>query len=348
MNKDHSHNSDNLLRRNRIRIILTVYFTILFLVFLSGAELILRIQGIKPYKPEELKVKIEPGGKLFVPHPTLGYQHISGKFKVTLNDGYTFTLTHLTNGLRTTRASNAIVTGKKGLWIMGCSFVHGWSLNDEDTYPYLVQSALPEYDVLNFGVNGYGVVQALEQFREYIKILPKPSIVVFNYAYFHDERNTFLRSWRKAIVPYNKLGIITPPYARFDSNGKVVIYHKPMIYREFPLQRVSAFAHFIEMKFNQLEDKFVKSHQVTKAVIELFAEECKKNGVEFILASITRGKINEDVMNFCRQKGIKTVDISVNLSDPQNRNLPYDDHPGKLAQKQYAEKLVKFLKAQTQ
>lgn len=345
MNKNLSQNYNPQRSRWRKFVIFILYFSILIGLFLIGCEIILRARGFKPYTPVELNIKIEPGGKLFCPHPTLGYAHLPGKFKVTLKGGYSFELTHLTNGLRATRPLNQTPAGDKSIWIMGCSFTHGWSLNDNQTYPWLVQDALTNYDVLNFGVNGYGTVQALFQFREYLKSLKKPAIVVLTYAYFHDERNTFLRSWRKAIVPYNKLGTISPPYARFDKNGNIAFYTNPAIYNEFPFQRYSALIHFIEQKYNELEDRKVKSHQVTKAVIEIFANECKQKGIEFVLASITRGNINADVLEFCKKRGIKAVDISVSLSDPKNRNLPYDDHPGVLAHRQYAEKLLNYLKS---
>jgi len=337
-------NQISKIRQKRRRAILLIYFCFLFLLFICGAEIILRIKGFKPYKPVELQVKIEPGGKLFRRDDELGYSHLPGKFLVTLSNGYSFTLTHLTNGCRATRADNLVSRGKPSVWLMGCSFTHGWSLPDYQTYPWLLQEKLPDYDVLNFGVNGYGVVQSYFQFKKFLRELPKPQVVVFNYAYFHDERNTFLRSWRKAIVPYNRLGPISPPYARFNKEGKVVFYRNPAVYSEFPLQRYLALSHFIEQKYNQIEDRWVKSHAVSKAVIEIFANECKTNGIEFVLAGITRGNITKDVLEFCRSKGIKTVDISVSLSDPKNRNLPYDDHPGFLAQKHYAEALFEFLK----
>jgi hypothetical protein len=333
----------NKRRFKRRVIIFGAYFSLLAIFFLLGCEIILRLRGFKPYSPVELNIKIEPGGKLFCPHPVLGYSHLPGKFKVKLNDGYSFELTHLTNGLRATRPLSEITTGRPSIWIMGCSFTHGWSLNDNQTFPWLIQAALTNYDVLNFGVNGYGTVQSLYQFRYFLKSLPKPAVVVATYAYFHDERNTFLRSWKKAIVPYNKLGTIAPPYARFDKNGNLAFFSNPASYKEFPLQRYSALVHFIEQKYNELEDRKVKSHQVTKAVMEIFANECKSNGIEFIVAGITRGNTNADLLEFCKMKNIKAVDISVNLSNPENRNLPHDDHPGALAHKQYAEKLLNYL-----
>lgn len=336
--------NSNSSRKKRRTTLLLIYFLFLFVFFITGAEILLRLKGFKPYKPAELSVKIEPDGKLFCLDEEVGYAQLPGKFLVTLSNGYTFALTHLTNGLRATRADGLVSRGKPAIWVMGCSFTHGWSLPDNQTYPWLLQEKLPDYDVLNFGVNGYGVVQSYFQFKKFMRELPKPRIVVFNYAYFHDERNTFLRSWKKSIVPYNKLGPISPPYARFDKNGCLVFHRNPATYQEFPLQRQLALSHFIEQLYNRLEDRWVRSHAVSKATLELFASECKTNGIEFVVAGITRGNITKDVLNFCSSKNIKTVDISVSLSDPKNRNLPYDDHPGFPAQQHYAETLCNFLK----
>jgi hypothetical protein len=46
-----------------------------------------------------------------------------------------------------------------------------------------------------------------------------------------------------------------------------------------------------------------------------------------------------------RTAGIQAVDISVNRQDPRNTNLPHDAHPSALANRKYADRLDKLLRA---
>jgi len=333
-------------RRQRRRVVAALYLMFLLLLFIGVAELALRIAGWRPYKPVDLQIQIEPGGRLFKEHPRLGYTQIPGHFKVTLPDGYTFRLTHLTNTLRATHPEGVGVrSNRPGLWVMGCSFVHGWSLNDEETFPWLLQQAFPEYEVSNFGVNGYGTLHSLLQFREFSMQLPKPACVVVDYAYFHDSRNTLTRARLKEVAPYNKLGPIKLPRARLDAKGGLQIEQTPVEYHEWPGQRLSSLIHFLEHQYNQLEEHRARGQQVSIAILKEFAAECQKHGIKFIVAGITRGKDTAAVLKACAAEGIATVDISVSLSEPGSRNLPHDDHPSARSQREYARKLGEYLRA---
>lgn len=331
-------------RRRKRRLALALYWVALLALFLALGELGARLMGHRPYHVSELKIKVEPGGKFFAPHPTLGYTHLSGRFQVTLADGYTFTVTHLTNTLRATHPPSEGAANRPALWVMGCSFVHGWSLNDEDTLPWQLQLRLPEYEVHNFGVSGYGTLHSLLQYGEFRQMLPKPAAVVVDYAYFHDERNTLTRARRKAVAPYNQLGPITLPWARLDERGAPVIHHTPVAYREWPLQRHSALVHLLEQRYCDLEAHRARGQQVSIALLKQFAARCRADGVEFVVAGITRGKDAERVLQACAEAGIPTVDISVSLSEPGSRNLPHDDHPSARSQQEYARKLAEYLR----
>ncbi len=156
---------------------------------------------------------------------------------------------HLPDGLRVTRSA-AEYNGHSTLWIFGCSFTHGWSVNDEQSYPWLVQESLRDVDVKNFGVEGYSSVQSLLQLREALAECDhNPSLVVVTYASFHDERNVFLRSRAKQIRAWKGLGPMVPPHAVLQ-NDKLVIEHSPLKYREFPLMRYSVLMNELERRYS--------------------------------------------------------------------------------------------------
>ena len=113
-------------------------------------EIVARSRGMLPFAAQPADIRVEPGGKLFRVLPEGGFGHFPGEFKVTLLTGYEFRVTHGTNGLRVTHPPLAPDEKRRPeLWILGCSLTHGWSLNDEDTYPWRVQAALPEFEVVN-------------------------------------------------------------------------------------------------------------------------------------------------------------------------------------------------------
>ncbi|MEG4838654.1 SGNH/GDSL hydrolase family protein [Microcoleus sp. B9-D4] len=318
---------------------------LIFPIFLSTttAEIVLRVAGYKPWQIENVDVAVEPKGNFFTKDSELGYKHLPGKFKVTLNGNYSFNTTHLNNTLRITHPLNTynLSSKKPEIWIFGCSFTYGWSLNDSETYAWLLQEKLPKYEIVNFGVNGYGTLHSFIQFKEALKQGNKPKIAVIAYAGFHDRRNTLLRARSKQMASWNKLGILFQPDARLNGENNFTYKMTKLEYHEFPLMRVSALSHFLDVNYNQFEEGLYRSHEVSKAIIEEFNRVAEAKGVKLVVAGINSGSAK--MLQELSQEGIATADISVDLKIPANNNLPHDLHPSAIANRQYAEKLEVFL-----
>jgi hypothetical protein len=336
------HAEVSLTRRKQVFFVGFSFLTVV-LVLAAVSEVALRAAGIGPWNPKDKQVRIEPGGTFFVKHPTLGYTHIPGSFDVTLEDGYSFHVTHLPDTHRITHPLDTYTTAstKSEIWIFGCSFTHGWAVNDDQTYPWLLQEEFPDYEVVNFACSGYGTLHALLQFRDAIKTRQPPAVAVLAYASFHDARNTFLRKRAKSVATWNKLGPLEQPYARLDENGNLQIAMADVVYREFPLMRRSALAHFVEITYDNYEAWRTPSRRITEALIEEIAALADSNGVQLVFAFIDGYPY---MMDFTRRVGIPTVDISVDLSLPENNNLPHDGHPSAHAHRQYADKLAPILR----
>jgi len=195
---------------------------------------------------------------------------------------------------------------------------------------------------VNFGVSGYGTLQSLIQFREAIKNGARPAAVVLSYASFHDRRNTLARSWMKTRVtngPSLYLNDVQLPYMKWSENQKPELLYQPIEYHEVPLARYSALANTLDETYNRIVDRTYHSHEVSKAIIEDFAELCKANQIEFMVAGITSDAATAEMLEYCKNRGMTTVDISVDLNIKENTNLPFDNHPSALADQQYAQKL---------
>jgi len=309
------------------------------------AEIILRVSGQKPWDPKPANIRAEPENKWVIGHEKLGYVHAPGRRKMVINDLFSFTATNLDNGLRITHPLEGYTSleNKKEIWIFGCSFTYG-IVNDHETFPWLLQEIMPDYEIINFGQEGYSTLQSLIQFEEAIKNRNIPGLIIVAYASFHDPRNSCLRSFRKTLVPVSHLGPLFYPYARFDRNGNLRRYMSEFVYKELPLTRHSAFISLLEEPFSKIEDFFIRSHDISKALIKEFYNLCKEHNVDFVVAGIVSDPLTKDMLEYCEDQGISNTNITVDLGAKENTNLPFDNHPNVNANKMYAQKIFSFLK----
>jgi len=310
-----------------------------------AAEALTRLKGIEALKLAANFISISPPGRYFIKHPTRGYAYEPGEFTITLGTaGYSFRVSHQEDGLRRTHpAYEKTPPNKKGIWIFGCSFTHGFSLNDEETYPWLLQRDLPDYEVVNFGVDGYSNVQSLIQFKEAIKSRNKPAIVVVAYASFDDTRNRATRLWKKLLLTNSRLGPMNFPYATLGPDKQLVLLNDQLEYPGFALLRLSALANYLDNRYNTSIEGSYHSHEVSRAVLKEFSNLCKANGIQFVVAGILNDPLTADMLAALNAEGVMTVDISVDLVLKENVNLPHDPHPSAIANQQFASKLETFL-----
>jgi len=211
------------------------------------------------------------------------------------------------------------------------------------TYPWLLQKRLPSHKIVNFSANGYGTVHSLIQFKEALKERDHPAAIILTYAWFHDVRNTYLRSRKKGLA-YSKRHPLSQPYARFDSKGKLNYSMSAAQFREFPLMRYSAFLHLFEAAYHRFESRYYRSHDVSKAIIKDFQRICQKREIPFVVAGILSDPVTLNMLDYTKTQDIMTVDISVDLNREGYRNLPYDAHPSATANIGFAQKLEFFLR----
>jgi hypothetical protein len=124
-------------------------------------------------------------------------------------------------GLRgTSEFSYERTPGKQRILIFGDSFTYGDEVSDEETYSYYLQQLLPNAEIINMGVHGYGHDQMLIFLQEE-GIKYKPDIVILGFVPADMRRNTLrFRDYAKPrfIVERNTLQLIgspVPPPAYF-------------------------------------------------------------------------------------------------------------------------------------
>ena len=108
---------------------------------------------------------------------------------------------------------------------------------------------------------------------------------------------------------------------------------------------VSALAHLLVRFYdNSIEDRFVHSEEVTRAIFREFHRICKESGVELLVAAVDDWSATS-LPGFLAESGIPTVEIWVDMSNPDHVNLrDVFRHPNALANRIYAEKIESFLR----
>ncbi len=316
-------------------------------VMLVGAEFVLRALGFAPAPGADADggFTIESSAPLFVSDAAAGCRYGPGTFVVHYPSGRDVTIHHSSDGLRWTRPpGEASRDSLPQIWIMGGSFTHGWSVDDEHTFPWLVQSALPRHDVRNFGVGGYGTLACWLRFQEALAAGETPVAVVLAYASFHDGRNTWTREWSRSLQPTRRELEEGLPRAVATNDGFRVVRDLPH-YHPLPFAAVSALSAALEHLLDRVEDHLHRhSRRVNEAIVRAFQERCRREGIAFVLAGILDDRATRRTLRDCAAAGIDTVDIAVDLLRPGYRNLPDDAHPSRRAHAAYAAALIPHLR----
>jgi hypothetical protein len=91
---------------------------------------------------------------------------------------------------------------KPTIYVLGDSFVFGWSVNDEQTFSYHLQMARPHYNVKLFALGAYGLVQTYLRIQQLKSEITERDILVIGYAEFYDRRNVAAPSLLRDLEEY--------------------------------------------------------------------------------------------------------------------------------------------------
>jgi hypothetical protein len=251
-----------------------------------------------------------------------GLHEIGVKYRYFFRkNNYTFTSTIGRDGYRITSDHPELYRNKPQIWIFGCSYTYGWSLNDEETFPWLVQENLPNYHIRNLGIGGQGNVVALLQLREELVTRKPPAFAIFVYNPFHLVRNVAAPSFVN-----NELAVLTDnafhfPKAFINEEGKLNV-------TLIPVEPV-----------DEPEPTLKNMRLVTELVFQEIKHLCDTHSIVPILAFQTGDRLDPIVQD-CEQKGFNIIDMSLDLSSKYQAFPPFDPHPNVKAHKIYADKLL--------
>jgi hypothetical protein len=179
------------------------------------AEIALRSSGHKPWKELDGLLDMPT---MHEPDPDLGWRSKEGRYV------FGTTPIHMTFWPDHTRATAAApVRADAAVVVLGCSFVQGWALSDEETFAWKLQERFTRARVHNFGTAGYGTTQSLLALERYIEERKRkhgaaaakgPLIVVYGFSDFHAGRSIAEASWLRSLARGSR-GLGATPYATF-------------------------------------------------------------------------------------------------------------------------------------
>lgn len=317
----------------------TTYILFLLALALATGEIFMRLTGRSPWTRPEKTISIEPGDSFFRPHPVYGYAGQPGTLHVTLQDTLQFTVSHNEDGYRRCAPPLDSVDARPQVWVFGCSFTHGYGVEDDAAYPWLLQKRFPQYQFRNFAMTGYGTYHSLLQLQEELKKGPRPALAILAYGAFHDQRNVNSRYWQKALAGQEVAEDIQYPFVRLNEKGQLQSQMENPRYESWPLQEWSALVHFFEKQSNGAHEKELESYRVTQMLIDSIGNTCTADSVPLLLAGIFKNEgTNQMLANFAGK--MDTIDIAQDTEDPALRILPDDGHPNTEGHRRMAKILV--------
>jgi hypothetical protein len=141
-----------------------------------------RLQWIKLHREQR-----DWTGPFAIYHPRRGWALKSGIREMRVFDGTI--LNTNSKGLRTATEYNYLHTAdKQRIIVLGDSFTFGAEVTDDQTYSHYLESHIPNIEVLNLGVQGYGHDQMLMYLKEE-GIKYHPDMVILGFTYIDIYRN---------------------------------------------------------------------------------------------------------------------------------------------------------------
>jgi hypothetical protein len=278
-----------------------------------------KIRGIN----HQVKMSIDHG-PLFAASDTFGFTILPGRYKVTEHfEGrkHVFDLTVTDTGRRA--SSYAPVKSSKRLLITGDSALFGWGVDDEGTVPWLMQSRLPDYEVLNLSLNSYSTVHALLQLQQVVPQIGPDDIVILEYHPASNALNVanprflgmFLNGYETQLGDTAQLRAMKVPFGRIDAAGG------------FSVGRIRLSC-VVEAPAPECEHPAL-SAEMEHEVTERAFDEIIALNIRHLLVAVLSGPDDDPVIVHLRSRGLTIADLRTVDGVPEDTDvIPTDKHSG--------------------
>lgn len=223
---------------------------------------------------------------------------------------------------------------KPSIMILGCSLTFGCGLNNEDTYPWLLQERFEDYSIKNYGVSAYSLYQMSLVLEKNIGI-EKPKVVVLGFHNLLEIRNVNLLYRRHLLTQFKNPSCLV-------RNGKIKKY-APSGYRKILWADHINLLKILEFNINKV--RFVRHENrkmirsTTEYLLLKIRKVCKENNAKLLVACVD---YSEPYYDFFVNNGFLWCITGVNRharnedGSPKWTLFPFDNHPTKETNRVYA------------
>jgi hypothetical protein len=254
-------------------------------------------------------------GHLFATDAVLGYRLLPGDYRITErfdNLIHAFSIEINDQGRRVT--SYSPVHAPTRILFTGDSSIFGLGLDDEETVAWLLQTRLPNYEVVNLSVSSYSTIQALLQLQRMEPKVGKDDIVLLVYHPITNAFNVESSQVFKAIMSGFEVQLgdrprmrdMNIPYGAIDEHGALAIRR---MNSASPRPDPDAAA---AMKVTE---------QAFDAILALPAGR--------IAVLFVGGPDDDPVIGYLRSRGVAILDVRTSPNDPEDSDIiATDSHSG--------------------
>ena len=323
------------------RALLLIVSVVISLAVAEGAA---RLRGFEPwtYLPTD---QHEP--TIFEYDPVLGWKAVTGDYIDPPYDP-TASATHISiirgSGRRTSEGQSDVHTSRPKMFFVGCSFTMGWAINDEDTFPWKLQAQFPSYEVLNYGVAGYGTYQSLLVLERELPQLRDVKVVVYGFIDNHEDRNVATANWMEWLSSYSHRHQLDFPFVTVDRDGKLR-RHRPVSYPRLPFRENLAIVALMEKALGKFEarGRDTQGRAATQQLILEMKKVSERNGAEFVLTLLDDSKEAEaSYKEFARKSNVRVADCDI-PEDIGDLAVPGEGHPNGKANTLWAQCIADYL-----
>jgi hypothetical protein len=265
-------------------------------VTLVGMEYTLRCLGFRPMTidaNDHFRPDTKYGWAQF--DPVLGWRNKPGIS--ASNEEGNASMTFWSDGRRLTRSDPSPKPLPQVLFV-GCSWMQGYGVTDEETFAYRLSQMNPKWDVEDFGTGGYGAYQSLLRLRRiFSEKTYSPKLVVYGYVNFHAYRDVAGYFWVKKLQKLNG-EFFAPPSVTVEQGH--LVEHLPITFASWPLETSSVLVGlaknaYLRLRFLDREDS---AEEATKLLLMEMRDLVVENGAHFLVMELTlTPTVIQDYMN---------------------------------------------------
>jgi hypothetical protein len=217
--------------------------------------------------------------------------------------------------------------GKPELWFFGCSYVWGYSVNNDEAFPWLVQKSVPGWRIRNLARSGYSNLHALLQLETAVRNGERlPEVAVFVFDNSLPARNVGAPSWLSLLHAFKTMTVYSYPRALINQEGNFSVEYVPLVEKSWK---------------GKADPQDSYAILITKIIFYRLLNLCLSHGIKPVFA-LQQGSRNNAIVRYAGEIGFEVVDISVDLQSDHGkyRNLPFDGHPNPLAHLEYYRRIL--------